>query len=457
MDNLTRQFLNKCHANKVIVHCVGDAMIDEYYEVKVNRISPEHPVPVMLCQNKIIKKPGGVANVAYQFINTFAEVKLITFYDNDAMKIFYQNGLYPFYSGVEAKLPIKRRFVENGIQVAPRLDIEHVNCNLSKEYIDEYFQLIKNFIDKHQDPDVVILSDYNKGFFNSDFNYVSLYPNSITIVDPKSKDLNKWKNCTIFKPNRKEAEELSGLFDWKEQCLFFVNLLNCKAVIITDAGNGIKGFYSGIFFEYAPDYCSDNVQSVIGAGDCFAAFLALASAQGFNPVDSAKIAYHAGLVYVKQKCNRPIVLAELASDKFVKPQDLIKRDFKLAFTNGCFDILHSGHLHMLKFAKTKGDKLVVALNSDKSIKRLKGNSRPINSLEERIKILSSVEYVDFIVCFDEDTPLELIKILKPDALIKGGDYNGNDIIGSDIVDEVYFSDYITDKSTTATINKLKGN
>jgi D-beta-D-heptose 7-phosphate kinase/D-beta-D-heptose 1-phosphate adenosyltransferase len=299
----------------------------------------------------------------------------------------------------------------------------------------------------------VILSDYNKGFFSSEKNFIDLYKDTITIVDPKSKNIKKWQNCTIFKPNKKEAFELSGLDDWKSQCEYFIEELNCEAVVITDSGNGIVGSYNGEFFEYRPPF-NIKAESVIGAGDCFAAFLALALAHGFNPIDSAKIAYHAGLVYVQQKENKPIVLADLIFDKIVKPQDLITRDFSLSFTNGCFDILHTGHLETLKFAKNKADKLIVAVNTDHSIKLLKGENRPIVPLVHRMNVLANLSMVDYVIPFDDETPIGIMEIIKPECLIKGADYQDKDVIGKEIVNEVYFAPLIENYSSTSIINRF---
>jgi D-beta-D-heptose 7-phosphate kinase/D-beta-D-heptose 1-phosphate adenosyltransferase len=434
-------------------------MIDEYYHVQINRISPEYPVAVMLSQNNVVTKPGGVANVAYQFKNTGAEVHLMCFYDTDAFDCYYAENLNPFYlnesarlpDDKKAKLPIKRRFVDNNIQVAPRQDIEFKNCNLSDKLIDDYYLIAKQFIRESPKPNAVILSDYNKGFFSSERNFIELYDDTITIVDPKSNNLSKWKNCTVFKPNKKEAFELSGLTDWKLQCDFFKKELNCKAVIITDSGNGIVGISDDEYFQYQPPFIN-SVESVIGAGDCFAAFLALALSHGFNPIDSAKIAYHAGLVYVKQKENRPIVLADLIQNKIIEPRDLVYRDFSLAFTNGCFDILHTGHLETLKFAKSKADKLVVAINTDKSVKFLKGDTRPIVPLIHRMNVLANLSMVDYLIPFDDDTPIDLIRLIRPENLIKGADYQNKDVVGKEFVDQVYFAPFIDNFSSTSIID-----
>jgi D-beta-D-heptose 7-phosphate kinase/D-beta-D-heptose 1-phosphate adenosyltransferase len=430
------------------VHCVGDAMIDEYYKVKVSRISPEAPVPVMVCQNDFVQRPGGSANVAYQFKHLNAYTKLVCFNDPKANEVFDQHCLSRICSeDILATLPVKRRYLENGIQVAPRHDFEKHLCGLTIEQISLLMQYLGYQVEKNK-PDVAILSDYNKGFFaDRNKNILDYYWDVITIVDPKTGPLDQWKGCTIFKPNAKEAFDLSGLKNWQEQARYFQHILECKAVVITFGGERVAGIWKNELFEYIPSK-QVAVESVIGAGDCFAAFFAAATGHGFNPIESAEIAWNAGSVYVQQRMNRPVVPAELVEDKIVQPEDLRNRDFKLVFTNGCFDILHKGHLQTLKFAKSKGEKLVVALNSDQSIKTFKNSSRPVVPLEHRMAIMANLDVVDFVVSFDEETPLTTIEKIRPDVLVKGGDYTMENIVGATIVPEVFQAPILPDASTT---------
>jgi D-beta-D-heptose 7-phosphate kinase/D-beta-D-heptose 1-phosphate adenosyltransferase len=296
----------------------------------------------------------------------------------------------------------------------------------------------------------VIFSDYNKGFFGGTegFHPPSLYPNSKTIVDPKCGPIKKWKGCTVFKPNAKEAAELSGKTFWKEQAKFFQHELECEAVVITASGDRVSGVWKDQFFCYTPTKRVD-VTSSVGAGDCFCAFFAMCIGHGFGIPEAAEIAYNAGSVYVQHNMNRPVCPAELIEDSIVVPEDLKNRDFNLVFTNGCFDVLHKGHLETLKFAKSKGDKLVVAVNSDASVRRLKGDSRPVVPLEHRMAVLANLKCVDFVVSFDEDTPLQVIKKIKPDVLVKGGDYEKEKIIGADLVEEVFTAPMIEGLSSTS--------
>lgn len=454
MNTLLKKFLEKNRQKTISIHCVGDAMIDEYYKVKINRISPEHPVPVMVCQNQVVRRPGGSANVAFQCKHLNTDVRLVCFYDQDAFGVFEQHNIETLSlknSDYLCSLPIKRRYLDNGIQVAPRHDFEKTNCGLNQYQIDNLISLIPNFIEKNK-PDVAILSDYNKGFFKSKYNLIDFYQGVKTIVDPKNGPLNKWKGCSVFKPNSKEAEQLTGLINWQDQARFLYDQLECQAVVITFGGEKVAGIFEGQEFIFCPKK-NVNVESVIGAGDCFAAFFAVAIAHDFSPIEASEISWEAGSVYVQQRMNRPVVPAELVNDKIVHPLDLRKRDFKLVFTNGCFDVLHKGHLETLNFSKAQGDKLVVALNSDSSVKRLKGDARPVLPLEHRMAALAAMEVVDFVVSFEEDTPIEAIRQIMPDVLVKGDGYQPQSVIGSDVVPDIRIAPTFKYSSTTKFIEE----
>lgn len=446
---LLKRFLQKNREKRLNIHCVGDAMIDEYYDVKVNRISPEFPMPIMWSSHdKPLRRPGGVANAAYQFKHFNTDVVLFSFCDSLGAEVFKDHELYwktPY--NVAASLPVKRRFLDNGIQVV-RHDIESPLCGLDEHSIDFGVEVLAKQIEASPQPDIAILSDYNKGIFSSEeTNLLHCYHGVKTIVDPKRGPLSRWKGCTIFKPNAKEAIEFTGRTQWREQAKHLENALECEAVVITFGGDRVAGVWKGDFFDFRPTK-SVLVESVVGAGDCFGAFFAMAIGHGFTIPEAAEIAWNAGAIYVQNRRNRPIVPAELSPDGIVQPEDLVNRDFKLVFTNGCFDLIHEGHLATLSFAKEKGEKLVVALNSDESVQRLKGPNRPVKPLEQRMAVMASLKMVDYVVSFDEDTPLELIKRIKPDVLVKGGDYKTSEIVGVDIVPEVFRAPFIKGHSVT---------
>lgn len=460
--NLVDEFLLLNRSKKVKIHCVGDSLIDEYYQVKVTRISPEHPVPVMSCQNNFTCKPGGSANTAYQFKHFNADVNLICFPDQKAIKVFQDHKInclcFDFENCDKCFLPVKRRYLDNCVQVAPRHDFERHLCGLTSEQIESYITFALHNISKLSCPDIAILSDYDKGFFYSPSLIINHYKSMgvKTIVDPKKGPLDKWKGCDIFKPNFKEAEELTGYKDCESQAKFIQDVLECEVVVITMGGERVHGRWKCDSFDYIPSR-KVLVESVIGAGDNFAAFFSLAIAHGFNPIEASEIAWNSGSIYVQQRMNRPIIPAELSLNKIVHPEDLRSRDFNLVFTNGCFDILHCGHLETLKFAKSKGDKLVVALNSDQSIKNLKGEKRPVFNLENRMKMMAAFDCVDFVVSFDEDTPIDIINKVMPDSIVKGGDYIIENVVGSDIIPNIYLSPILDGLSTTSAIDKIQLN
>ena len=427
-------------------------MVDEYFEVKVNRISPEFPMPIMTSTRaRPISRPGGSANVAYQFKHFNVDTTLFCFWDVNAFEVFKQHGLTVDCAwGSPCCLPIKRRFLDGSVQII-RHDIETKDCGYAYKDLISNLDRFRDAILGQPKPDVAVLSDYNKGFFVSSHTtaqFLDYYKDVVTIVDPKKGPVEKWEGCTIFKPNSKEAVELSGgLTCWREQSTFFKEKLGCEAVVITFGGERVAGMWKDEFFEYRPTR-PVHVESVIGAGDCFAAFFAMAIGHKFTVAEAADIAWNAGAVYVQANKNRPIIPAEVSWDGIVEPEELANRDFHLAFTNGCFDLLHEGHLNTLRFAKSKGDKLVVALNSDASIKRLKGEGRPVKPLDQRMSVMAALDMVDFVVSFDEDTPQQVIEKIRPDALIKGSDWETGTIVGADIVPEVYRAPILEGLSTT---------
>lgn len=414
MDLINRFLLN--NRNKSLnIHCVGDAMVDEYYRVKVNRISPEFPMPIMSSTNDVpIKRPGGVANVAYQFKNFNVLPTLICFADSDALKVFHEHGVHRFWNRFEEKtqatLPIKKRFLDGKVQIK-RHDIEKPFCGLSSDEIDQSHFALKKAVNKlGMNPNVVIFSDYNKGFFypEAKVHFPSIYPNAKIIVDPKKGPINRWRGCTILKLNSSEAENLSGKIGWKEQAKFLKKELACEAVVITFSGDKVAGMDKNGYFLFNPDE-KVNVDSVVGAGDCFAAIFAMAIGYGFTVRESVEVAYRAGSIYVQANMNRPIVPAELSYSRVVCPEDLASRDFKIVFMNAYFESINKNSIDKLKTAKNKGDKLVVGINLNKKNKLIPN--------DQKIEILSNLRFVDFVVPYKDDNPIITIQKIKPDVIV----------------------------------------
>lgn len=440
--NHIRDFLRRVRNHKSSIAVVGDSMLDEYYQVLANRISPEFPIIINQTNDEVPAKslPGGAANVCMQLKNFNVDCYLYSIVDSPSFVRFVQEKAVNFdgcFMPYKAKIPRKKRFYSGDVPLY-RWDVEVYGYALNDDDLRKARKIVYDKFAK-QSFDAVILSDYNKGLFCDELNWIN--GNSISIVDPKVDPISRWKNCNIFKPNKAEALKLSGKKDWREQCLFFSKELNCSAVIITQGGEGVNGLFGTEFFEYnTPNPI--NPASVIGAGDCFVSILGLAINQGFSFDIACSVAYEAGCAYVQKIHNEPIDELDLLrrlgplEAKFVDPEYLEKRNFKLVFTNGCYDVFHYGHLSLLKQAKAMGDKLCVALNTDESVRNIKGISRPIHSLQQRKELLGSLDFVDFVVDFNDDTPLNLIKLIKPDVLVKGGDYQENQVVGREFAKEL---------------------
>jgi len=429
----------------------GDAMLDEYYDVTADRVSPEFPIPVMkMDQDRPKIVLGGAANVCRQFSNFNFDVSLFALTNENinylADKINMDGCV--FSKGV----PLKKRFYSDGFPLC-RLDVEGDNYNISYDDLESLrSKLLDNFFSA-EPFSVVVFSDYDKGLFKGIREFIHKIDDStITIVDPKKHPVERWKGCTIIKPNAKEAAEVSGHSDWRRQCEYFMRETGCQAVVITQAGDGVVGNVQGGWFEYRPSF-KKTPRSVVGAGDTFIAFLAMCMAHSIDIRRAVEIAFEACSVYVDKPHNEPVHPTQILSSKLIDPRLLAKRNFSLSFTNGCFDILHPGHLELLKFAKSKSDRLVVALNSDKSVANQKKSHPMINDLSVRKTMLSALEFVDFVVDFDEDTPYEVIKTIKPDVLVKGSDWPNP--IGADLVKEVCSFGVFGEYSTTSIIEKIR--
>jgi len=442
---------------------VGDAMVDEFMDVEIKKISPEFPIIVVQSEDENYQYlPGGAANAAFQFKHFNVDSTLFAFVDDEAKQVFTQSGLKSdCFVEIGNKIPRKRRLYSQGIPIN-RIDFESSNYGFSEDILqlraqDIIHKLLKTNLD------ALILSDYHKGLF-AQFDNKVLKNFKRTIIDPKCGDISRWCGCTVFKPNQEEATRLSGKSNIYDAGRYFLDQLCCQAVVITMAANGVVVFKKNCDpVEIKPQKKLPPAESVVGAGDCFAAFYAMSLARGFDFDQAADISFHAGSLYVQNKHNKPLTPQEFRASfdpcgsKFIdNPQKFFAgKNYKLAFTNGCFDFgLTAAHVDCINFAKTCGDKLVVALNSDASVSRLKGEGRPILPFADRVKIISSMQAVDYVVGFDEDTPLNIVEKVVPDVIIKGGDYNKDTVIGGHIAEVIIF-DWVESLSTTQKIEKYK--
>jgi D-beta-D-heptose 7-phosphate kinase/D-beta-D-heptose 1-phosphate adenosyltransferase len=474
------EFLKRNTTQTVKIAVVGDSILDEYYSVKVTRISPEFPTQIMHSPdwNPAAIVPGGAANVCFQMANGFnVESHLLSLIDNRSVSVFERQ---PFRSDrcvvlkdKETHMPIKRRFYD-GDYPLPRWDIESPLYGYTPETLKPFQDaLFDNLCElmATSEIDMVVLSDYGKGLFTNGFSekvisYCNLHETP-TIVDPKDPPIERWMGCTYFKPNAFECCKITGLphGDWWKHQRHLIEKYNIPQAIITDGPNPpfLPVQYGGeLSLAREPDK-----QSVIGAGDCFCAFLAMSLAQGMILQDSVEVAWNASSLYIESRHNKPIMPHEFAKwnepllSKIVTVEEMVsisKYDkCKWIWTNGVFDMLHSGHLKTLEIAKKMGGKVIVGLNADESVRKLKGPDRPINNYTSRAEHLAHCQYVDFIVPIEEETPLSIIEKLIPHTIVKGGDYCKEEVVGSSVVgiDNVVIVPLTEGVSTTKIIERIK--
>lgn len=471
-----QKFIEQNRSYRLNIVVIGDTMIDDYKYGHVTRVSPEFPVQVLTSQyDKEEIYPGGAANVCYQMTHFNAEVYLVGFVDTPGAILYdsHQFNIASCIDLVEGRVPRKIRFYDGDFPLL-RWDVEQPNYGENQVTLDELRQeSLSKFIALLEAKPIsaVIISDYDKGFWNDVLaQEVIGHCNKrgiISVVDPK-KDLQRWKYCAIFKPNAKEAEAMVGSADWKTQVDYMQEKLVCKGVVITQSGKGVVGKYEKDYFEHwtPKKLSSKEVNSVIGAGDCFDAIMTLSLSHGLGLKESCEIAFEGGVQYVKARHNKPItphdifvqfdnVLAKIITlEELLYLKNNVYDKDEFVFTNGCFDLLHAGHLSTLRFAKHKGNKLIVGLNSDLSVEKLKGHGRPVKKWDERAELLAAVEYVDFVIGFEESTPEAIIKKIKPHYLVKGGDYPKETVIGSEYVKEVFIAPTIEGRSTTKLLEKV---
>ena len=451
---------------------VGDLMIDHYIWGSCDRISPEAPVQVVNIKNET-KRLGGCGNVVSNLIALGAEVGVISVVGDDELGSEILKLLKD--RGAKAELVIaqkgrkssqKSRVMVTHQQVL-RLDTEStsdIDCD------DEIVGKFQGILDGY---DIVLLSDYGKGVL-SDYltkHIISITKNSskMVLVDPKGKDYSKYRGATLLTPNKKEASEALGFVidsDEKLELALKTMKMNYELEysLITLSEDGI-GLLAQNMVKFPA--LAKEVFDVTGAGDSVLATLGYCLASKMSIEDAIDNANLAAAVVVGKVGSADASWGEIESlkskkigfeRKLVKLDELLKVDRSgksLVFTNGCFDILHFGHISYLQKAKLLGDILVVGLNSDSSVRSLKGDNRPVNTEFDRAAMLCAMEFVDFVVIFDDDTPYEMIKAIRPDVLVKGADYEGKVVVGSQFAKRVELIEFVEGKSTTNIIEKIR--
>ncbi|SNR60774.1 bifunctional D-glycero-beta-D-manno-heptose-7-phosphate kinase/D-glycero-beta-D-manno-heptose 1-phosphate adenylyltransferase HldE [Desulfurobacterium atlanticum] len=467
---------DKLDFSNASVLVLGDLMLDKYYFGNVNRISPEAPVPVVKV-NREEYTLGGAGNVVNNIINLKAKAYMIGAVGEDSNKSVIKQLLdekQVKYHLLERDLPTitKIRVVGEHQQIV-RIDFEEIK-HLEQEEIERVKEYILTLINK---VDCLVISDYGKGMVNFELSQFVINQarekNLPVIVDPKGNDWSKYKGATIITPNLKELSDLLKIEirnDDKEIETYGQEVrekYNLKYLLVTRSEKGMSLIAENEVHHIRSE--AKEVYDVSGAGDTVVATLATAISAGINISDAIKIANTAAGIVVRKIGTAPITLDELKNAlkvyrnrKLRHLQDLIveiamlrEKGKKIVFTNGCFDILHRGHIEYLKKAKELGDVLIVGLNSDDSVKRIKGKDRPINRQEDRAELLASLEFVDYVVIFDEDTPYNLIKEIKPHVLVKGGDYKLEEIVGREFAKKTITLPFIEGYSTTFLIEKMR--
>jgi D-beta-D-heptose 7-phosphate kinase/D-beta-D-heptose 1-phosphate adenosyltransferase len=457
-------------------------MIDTYYEGEVNRISPEAPVPVFRKKSER-SVLGGAANVAANLVAAGQNVSMMTMIGNDEngdklKAIFESQGINTeLIVPLDRKTTEKTRFMASNNQQVLRLDVEDTEP-LPESDCDYMLQLLAGSIDNY---DLILLSDYLKGLLTYKFTQGVLQLAKIkgipAIIDVKDPHFEKYNDAYLIKPNLKELQDITGLAVSNDNEIIEASkslreLCGCKYILTTCGARGMVLVGNGE--PYFVDSVGHEVFDVTGAGDTTIAYLAACMVNDFSMHESVDIANIAAGIQVSKVGTSSVYWGEirerlseqdegsihkLISGKAVDDFRKNNADKKIVFTNGCFDIMHVGHMRYLQEAAKLGDILVVGLNSDASVKRLKGPERPINSEMDRAEMMCALGFIDYVVIFEEDTPIELIKKIRPDVLVKGGDYSNEYVVGTKEVEErggkLVLFPFVEGKSTTNIIRKIQ--
>jgi D-beta-D-heptose 7-phosphate kinase/D-beta-D-heptose 1-phosphate adenosyltransferase len=472
---------------------IGDIMLDINYFSTISRNAPEaNHIPVHKINNTEYIL-GGAANVAINLTRLGANVELISCIgvtsDDDVhfkkIKDILNEKNVKFKLFIDRNkncITTKNRIIHHN-NICARYDVED-DSDINEDISNEIISYIKSKVNTN----AVLISDYNKGVItdylcSEVINYCNAH-DIYTFIDPKIKNIYKYKNCFCFKPNMHESIALTKTTDISNMFSEIKKSLNNTHTIITDGENGL---YVDNVSNHITHDKKITLVDVTGAGDVVISVL-LYCFLTFNKdiLTACTIANYIGGKSVRVLGNYKICLKDVEEgyNEFILkhhenqyPMSKISRvelpinqilfdadveqlkkfnnnNLNIVFTNGCFDIVHSGHLKLLNYCRNQGDIVIVGLNSDQSVKNLKGNSRPINTASERSEFLLSLNMIDYVVIFNDDTPYNIINAIRPKTLVKGGDYCKENVVGSDIVDNVFIFDYLENKSSSLIINKI---
>lgn len=466
---------------KVLV--VGDVMLDRYWHGDSGRISPEAPVPIVKV-SKFEDKAGGAANVAKNIARLDGKVGLLGLIGEDESGQILESILNDeridsqLVSVCDLPTISKMRVISRHQQVV-RLDLE-------EKFTEQHSQLLLNRLELVLEQyDFVLFSDYDKGSLSliQKMIQVAKAAGKTVLIDPKSSDLNQYRGADYITPNLNEFKLAGGQTD-SEQSLTnsarqLIKDAGVAAMLLTRSEQGMSLISANEKYDYSAQQL--EVSDVTGAGDTVIATLAVMLGAGMQPKDAVEVANLAAGIAVSKLGAATVSPEELSrklgqylqknGEHYQTPFDDVLQHIEFAkqngetivFTNGCFDILHAGHVRYLAQAKARGDRLVVGLNNDESIARLKGPQRPINPLDERAMVLSALASVDWVIPFgsidEDDTPEKLIEKISPDILVKGGDYTVEQIAGAEHVlrhgGKVEVLEFLDGCSTSKVISKIK--
>ncbi|MFC1648863.1 D-glycero-beta-D-manno-heptose 1-phosphate adenylyltransferase [Nanoarchaeota archaeon] len=463
------KIIDSFSGKKILV--IGDIILDKYVFGDVSRLNPEAPVPVLRAK-KTEYRLGGAANVAHNIAALGGDCTIVgrvgkDYSKDELIKEFKKTNIK--HKLVESKdyPTIKKTRMVAQHQQLVRVDWEETTP-LSDAEVKQALTLV---IGKY---DLIVVSDYGKGMIVPELMKGLKNLGVPIIADMKPENMEMFKGIMALTPNIKEGREMTGKKDPDRIGSKLVKMLNSN-IILTRGGDGISLFLKNGKSHYIPTKAKE-VYDVSGAGDTVLATLALGVASGLNLYEAVMIANQAAGIVVGKLGTATVTASELKQGFSIQDSKILDRKHmkeivkslqkqgkKVVFTNGCFDILHTGHIQLLRQAKSFGDILVLGLNTDASVKRFKGKDRPINNEKDRAEVLAGLESVDYVVFFDEDTPVEIVGELRPDIHVKGGDYNPNDYKNMpeaktvhDYGGEVKIIKIVDGKSTTNIINKMKG-
>ena len=457
----------------------GDVMLDRYWHGPTSRVSPEAPVPVVRV-SETENRPGGAANVALNIAALGAGVELVGVVGADeaggALRTQLEStGIACSFQTAEYQPTITKLRVISRHQQLLRLDFE--------ERFDEletgpFTGLVSEGL---EGAGALVLSDYQKGALRAPEELIQRARQAgvPVLVDPKGTDFKRYRGASVITPNLGEFEAVAGAItseqDLVERGEALMQELDIGALLITRSEQGMTLLRAGRSELHFPARARE-VYDVTGAGDTVISVLASVVAAGGELDDAVALAnIAAGLVVGKlgtavvsaPELRRAVSQAGGAGRGAMTEEQLLiaiedarAHGERIVFTNGCFDLIHAAHVGYLGSAREQGDRLVVAVNSDASIRRVKGEGRPINPLERRMAVLAGLEAVDWVVAFDTDTPEPLLEKIRPDVLVKGGDYSEDQVVGAPIVKayggEVKVLEFVEDLSTTHLVNRIRG-